>query len=174
LTVPLSFNTSTLFNSALSFRLGWEGEFRTLEAQPQPHWKSPDHGQPNRRSGRKLSHDPVLVHQFEWRMTRAGRPSVLNAIATFEQSLVTPAAASIAGSLVTRGTLGAAARWLSTIQVIGCVSCHQGVNLGGNLYPTPWDISSAGPSGAEIVRVRACETSRRLRPTFTTERPVAR
>ena len=29
----LSFNTPTVFNSTLSFRLGWEGEFRTLEAQ---------------------------------------------------------------------------------------------------------------------------------------------
>src|SRR5258706_10652934 len=29
----LSLNTLTIFNSTLSFRLGWKGEFRTLEAQ---------------------------------------------------------------------------------------------------------------------------------------------
>src|SRR5882724_11756755 len=29
----LSLNTPTIFNSTLNFRFGWEGEFRTLEAQ---------------------------------------------------------------------------------------------------------------------------------------------
>src|SRR5258708_22120528 len=30
---PLVLHTPTIFNAALSFRLGWQGEFRTLEAQ---------------------------------------------------------------------------------------------------------------------------------------------
>ncbi len=29
----MPFNTLTVFNAALSFRLNWEGNFRTLEAQ---------------------------------------------------------------------------------------------------------------------------------------------
>src|SRR5262249_61872055 len=32
---PLDFNTPTVFNAALSFRLNWRGNFRTLEEQAE-------------------------------------------------------------------------------------------------------------------------------------------
>src|SRR5580700_6076329 len=37
----LPFNTLTVFNAALSFRLNWEGNFRTLEAQAESSLENP-------------------------------------------------------------------------------------------------------------------------------------
>src|SRR6516225_5739264 len=35
------FNTATVFNASLSFRLGWEGKLRTLEAQAEASLENP-------------------------------------------------------------------------------------------------------------------------------------
>jgi len=133
----LSFNTPTVFNSTLSFRLGWEGEFRTLEAQIAATLENPRlMGSRIDEVVGKLSHDPVLVHQFELAYGHGPDPaSVLDAIATFERSLVTP------GSPFDRWLAGDLAA-LSAQQLdgyrlfksLGCVSCHQGVNVGANLF----------------------------------------
>ncbi len=37
----LPFNTSTVFNAALSFRLNWEGKFRSLDAQAEASLENP-------------------------------------------------------------------------------------------------------------------------------------
>jgi cytochrome c peroxidase len=62
-------------------------------------------------------------------------PALLNAIATYERSLLTP------GSRFDRWLAGETSavspEELSGYQLfksLGCISCHQGVNVGGNLF----------------------------------------
>src|SRR5205807_10202992 len=88
----ITFNTNTVFNAALSFRLGWEGKFRTLEAQTEAIVESPQiMGTSVNEVLRKLSADPELVRQFESAYGRGpDRADLLDAIATYERSLLTP------------------------------------------------------------------------------------
>src|SRR5258708_1750985 len=152
----LSLNTPTVFNSALSFRLGWEGELRTLEAQAAATLQnSRIMGSRIDEVVEKLNDDPVLVHEFEVAYGHGPDPtSVLDAIATFERSLVTP------GSRFDRWLAGDTAA-LSSQQVdgyrlfksLGCVSCHQGVNVGGNLFQRHGVFHPLAPREPQILRV---------------------
>ena len=85
---------------------------------------------------RKLNADPGMVDQF--RAAYGGGPDaerLLDAIVTFERSLVTP------GGRFDRW-LGGDRSALSQAELdgyrlfksLGCSSCHQGVNVGGNLF----------------------------------------
>jgi cytochrome c peroxidase len=165
----LSFNTTTVFNSTLSFRIGWEGEFRTPEAQAAATLKNPRiMGSGIDEVVGKLSLDPDFVHQFEAAYGHGPDPaSVLNAIATFEQSLVTP------GSRFDRWLAGDAAA-LSAQQLdgyrlfksLGCVSCHQGVNIGGNLFQRHGIFHPLARAEPEILRVPSLRNVATTRPYF--------
>jgi cytochrome c peroxidase len=165
----LSFNTATVFNSALSFRHGWEGEFRTLEAQAAATLQNP------RIMGSriddvvgKLSRDPDLVSQFEEAYGHGpDSPSILDAIATFERSLVTP------GSRFDRWLAGDT-QALSAQQIdgyrlfksLGCVSCHQGVNVGGNLFQRHGIFQPLARAEPEILRVPSLRNVATTAPYF--------
>jgi cytochrome c peroxidase len=165
----LSLNTTTVFNSTLSFRFGWEGEFRTLEEQAAATLQNPRiMGTGMDEVVGKLSHDPVLVHQFEVAYGHGpDSPSVLNAIATFERSLVTP------GSLFDRWLAGDTTA-LSAQQMdgyrlfksLGCVSCHQGVNVGGNLFQRHGIFHPLARAEPEILRVPSLRNVATTAPYF--------
>jgi cytochrome c peroxidase len=86
------FDTLTVFNAALSFRLNWEGNFRALAAQAESSLENPA----NMRTSvdevlGKLNDDPETVRQFRTVYDRApDRASFLDALVTFERSLLTP------------------------------------------------------------------------------------
>src|SRR5215472_5736239 len=88
----LLFNTITVFNAALSFRLGWEGGFRTLEAQVEALLENNGPmGTTVAEVVGKLSADPEMTRQFgEAYGHGPDRASLLDAIATYERSLLTP------------------------------------------------------------------------------------
>jgi cytochrome c peroxidase len=165
----LSFNTATVFNSALSFRVGWEGEFRTLEAQAAATLQNPQimDTRIDEVVG-KLGQDPVLVRQFEVAYGHGpDPPSVLDAIATFERSLVTP------GSRFDRWLAGDTAA-LSAQQIdgyrlfksMGCVSCHQGVNVGGNLFQRHGIFHPLARAEPETLRVPSLRNVATTAPYF--------
>jgi len=165
----LSFNTSTVFNSALSFRFGWEGEFRTLEAQAAASLQNPRimDSRIEEVIG-KLSRDPVLVRQFGQAYGHGpDAPSVLDAIAIFERSLVTP------GSQFDRWLAGDTAA-LSAQQLagyrlfksLGCVSCHQGVNIGGNLFERHGIFHPLARAEPKILRVPSLRNVATTAPYF--------
>jgi cytochrome c peroxidase len=135
--VDLSFNTTTVFNAALSFRLGWEGKYRTLESQIEALLVNPQiMGCDPATITARLKSDVVLSKDFEAAYGRGPDPTnILDALATYERTLVTPG--------------GRFDRWLQgdltamtqqevqgygLFKSLGCVACHQGVNVGGNLY----------------------------------------
>jgi cytochrome c peroxidase len=166
---PLSLNTPTVFNSTLCFRLGWDGEFRTLEAQAAASLQNPliMDSRMDEVVG-KLSGDSDLVHQFNLAYGHGpDAASILNAIATFERSLITPA------SRFDRWLAGDAAA-LSAQQIdgyrlfksLGCVSCHQGVNVGGNMFQRHGIFHPLGRDEPQVLRVPSLRNVATTAPYF--------
>src|SRR5258708_4493787 len=165
----LSFNTTTVFNSTLSFRFGWEGEFRTLEAQAAASLQNP-----RIMDSRiedvvgKLNHDSDVVHQFEEAYGHGpDAPSVLDAIATFERSLVTPS--SQFDRWLAGDTAALSAQQLDGYRLfksLGCVSCHQGVNIGGNLFERHGIFHPLARAEPEILRVPSLRNVATTAPYF--------
>jgi cytochrome c peroxidase len=133
----LNFNTTTVFNAALSFRLGWEGKYRTLESQIDALLRNPQiMGCAPETIAQKLQGNRSLTADFEAAYGHGpDAASILDALATFQRTLTTP------GSRFDRWLEGDTTA-LSTREVsgyalfksLGCIACHQGVNVGGNLY----------------------------------------
>jgi cytochrome c peroxidase len=163
------FNTPTVFNAALSFRLGWEGKFRTLETQVEVIIENPQiMGASVEGVLRRLSADPELVREFEAPYGHGpDKASLLDAIATYERSLLTP------GSRFDRW-LGGDPTALSAeegdgyqqFKSIGCISCHQGVNVGGNLFERQGIFHPLAAAPPEIVRVPSLRNVATTPPYF--------
>ena len=152
----LPFDTPTVFNASLNFRLNWEGNFRTLEAQVESSLENPRNMATTVDEVlAKLNTDAQIVSQFNDAYGHApDRASLLNAIAIYERSLLTP------GSRFDRWLRGDGAALTAEEQTgydlfksLGCVSCHQGVNVGGNLYQRHGIFHPLASPDPEILRV---------------------
>jgi cytochrome c peroxidase len=152
----LRLNTNTIFNVALNFRFGWEGNFRTLEAQATSSLENPAvMGTKIDDVVRRLNADPEMTRLFDQAYGhKPDRASLLDAIVTYERSLLTP------GSRFDRW-LGGETTVLSAeeqngyrlFKTLGCVSCHQGVNIGGNLFERFGIFHSPTSVKSEMLRV---------------------
>ena len=127
----------TVYNSGFNFVQFWDGRANTLEEQAA----GPVHNPREMASNwpeviRKLSADPEMVEAFaELFPDGITSQAIVSAIAEFERSLVT------ANSRFDRWLRGDDAaidsfelRGYQLFKGYGCISCHQGVNAGGNLY----------------------------------------
>ena len=130
-------DTLTVFNAALSFRLNWAGTFPTLEAQAEGSIRNPQimGGSPE-QAVEKLRADPSVTAAFR---KAYGRPpdaeNLLDAIATFERSLLTPNSRFDAWLKGDQGALSERERrGYDLFKTVGCVSCHQGRSVGANLF----------------------------------------
>lgn len=129
-------NTPTVLNSSFNFRQFWNGRAATLEEQAA----GPVHNPGEMGSNwdevlAKLRQDAALVGKFTALYRDGLKPAnIQDAIATFESSLVTPSRFD----RFLRGDLKAIneneARGYQLFKTYGCVACHQGVNVGGNMY----------------------------------------
>ncbi len=163
------FNTLTVFNAALSFRLDWEGNFRTLAKQAEASIENP--GSMNSSIDevvRKLSADPEMTGQFDAAYGGApDRENFMDALVTFERSLLTP------DSRFDRW-LGGDASALSAgefegyalFKSLGCSSCHQGVNVGGNLFERQGIFRPLVQGQPRIVRVPSLRNVATTAPYF--------
>jgi cytochrome c peroxidase len=165
----MPFNTPTIFNAALSFRLNWEGNFRTLEEQAESSLENAANLATNANQVlNKLGADPQVVRQFTQAYGHPpDRASLLDAIATYERSLVTP------GSRFDRWLEGDPAalsaeeqKGYQLFKSLGCVSCHQGVNVGGNLFERHGIFHPLAPSKPEILRVPSLHNVATTPPYF--------
>jgi cytochrome c peroxidase len=134
---PLDFNVPTVFNAALSFRMNWRGNFRTLEEQAEAVLLDP------RLMGTtwpallpKLWDDPTYREAFLAIYGGDPQPGqVLDALAAFQRSLLTPNAAFDRYLKGERQAITPVEeRGYELFKAYGCVACHQGVNVGGNLF----------------------------------------
>jgi cytochrome c peroxidase len=130
-------NTLTVFNSGFNFRLFWDGRAATLEDQidfPMQHPSEMDSTWPEVIA--KLEADAGYRRDFFSIYPEGIAPkSVKNALATFERSLITP---NSKFDRYLRGDTQALDRdelaGYELFKNLGCISCHQGMNVGGNLY----------------------------------------
>lgn len=165
----LRFNTTTVFNAALSFRLGWEGKYRTLEAEINATLANPDiMNCATDSAAAKLAADPTLRHEFEVIYGRGPEAAnLVDALATFERSLITT------GSRFDHWLKGDAnaltAEELDGYRLfksLGCIACHQGVNVGGNLYQRHGIFHPLGRPDPPILRVPSLRNVATTPPYF--------
>jgi cytochrome c peroxidase len=152
----LPLNTLTIFNAALNFRFGWEGKVRTLELHTKASLENPRiMGTSAAEILEKLNGDPDIRREF---IAAYGRGpdagSLLDSLASFQRTLVTP------GSRFDQWLAGEAAA-LSAEELdgyrlfksLGCVSCHQGANVGGNLFERHGIFHPLAAPKPEMLRV---------------------
>ena len=130
-------NTPTVFNVALNSRFHWDGGFRTLEAEAE----AAIHDPTIMNSAwtdvlPKLQADPDYVSAFNTAYPGGlARANVLHALASFQRSLNTP---NSRFDQYLRGDAGALSddekRGYDLFKSYGCAACHQGVNVGGNMF----------------------------------------
>jgi cytochrome c peroxidase len=152
----LPLNTLTIFNAALNFRYSWEGKYRTLEADALAALEGPTTmGTSASEVVEKLKADINVRRDFA--VAYGGGPdqaSILDALARFERTLVTP------GSRFDRWLTGDTAalsedemNGYQLFKSLGCISCHQGVNVGGNLFERHGIFHPLASPKPEILRV---------------------
>jgi cytochrome c peroxidase len=166
---PMALNTPTVFNASLNFRMNWEGNFRSLEEGAENSLRNPAiMASSVDEVVHKLRSDPETVRQFRDAYGREPDvAAVLDAIATYERSLVTP------GSRFDRWLAGEADAItpdeLSGYQVfksLGCVTCHQGVNVGGNLFQRHGVFHPLGSPEPVLLRVPSLRNVAATAPYF--------
>ncbi|NEQ98013.1 MAG: cytochrome-c peroxidase [Cyanothece sp. SIO2G6] len=134
-------NSPTVFNTGFHSRQSWDGRVDTLEEQA---------GGPIASVGTmggltwpqviaRLERDPDYVKAFrdiyQTREITAGQ--IEDAIATFERSLYTPNAPFDQYLRGDKTAISAAAKQgYALFKSYGCVTCHQGVAIGGNMFQT--------------------------------------
>ncbi len=130
-------NAPTVFNSGFNFRQFWDGRAETLEDQVDGPLQNPiEMAGTWPKALAVIARDPQYSTAFNANYPDGiRRENIKDAIATFERSLITP------NSRFDRFLRGDATAMNAKEQAgyalfrqIGCTSCHQGINLGGNMY----------------------------------------
>jgi cytochrome c peroxidase len=166
---PLALNTPTIFNAGLNFRLNWEGNVRSFEDHAEQTLRNPAiMASSANEVVSKLRADPEAVRQFRDAYGRAPDvAALLDAIATYERSLVTPASRFdrwLAGdaAAITRDELSG----YELFKSLGCITCHQGVNVGGNLFQQHGVFHPLGSPEPALVRVPSLRNVATTPPYF--------
>jgi cytochrome c peroxidase len=130
-------NSPTVFNSSLNMKQFWDGRADSLESQVDGPTHNPkEMGSNWNEIVGKLTADPVYTKSFAKSYSDGLTASnIKDAIANFERSLVTTDSRfdkylrGDEGALTDQEKAG-----YQEFKSIGCVSCHQGLNAGGNMF----------------------------------------
>ncbi len=130
-------NSPTVLNSAFNFRQFWDGRAGTLEEQAAGPVHNPIEMATNwAEVTAKLRKDAQYARDFQaiW-PDGIQSAHIQSAIAEFERSLVTPDSPFDRYLKGDAQALSAEARkgW-DLFRNMGCIACHQGVNMGGNMF----------------------------------------
>lgn len=132
-------NTPTVFNAALNFKQFWDGRAETLEEQVSGPLTNPKEMASNWPDVvAKLARKPQYVELFDAVYGAApSQETITDAIATFERSLLTPNSRFDRFLEGDSNALTEAEKdGYELFGEIGCITCHQGANLGGNSFQT--------------------------------------
>jgi cytochrome c peroxidase len=130
-------NSPTVFNARFNFWLNWDGEFQNLTEHIKALLVNPQvMGVEWDTALQKLSQDPQYVRSFgKIYADGLNQNNVVDTIVAYEESLYTP------NSRFDQWLRGEKTALTKTEQEgyeifksYGCVSCHQGVNVGGNMF----------------------------------------
>lgn len=132
-------NAPTVFNSAYNFRQFWDGRAASLEEQVTGPIHNPlEMGTNWADVVTKLNKDAALATEFKQIYPEGIQAKTISdALAVFQRTLVTPNARfdkHLRGdkSALTVDEL----KGYQLFKSYGCVACHQGINVGGNMFQT--------------------------------------
>jgi cytochrome c peroxidase len=166
---PLVFNTPTVFNAALNFRLNWAGDKRTLESQIVWAFNSaPGLGSNMPEILARLNADAEMVGRFVAAYGRnPDQPSLVDALAIYERSLVTPDSRFDRWLKGDKAALSAKELdGYALFKSFGCVSCHQGVNVGANLFQRHGIFHPLASPEPKVLRVPSLRNVATTPPYF--------
>jgi cytochrome c peroxidase len=130
-------NTPTVLNAALNFRQFWDGRADSLEMQVDHVIRNPDEMGGNwqdvlRKIAADASYKAAFSASYQDGVTQA---NVQNAIASFERTLITPNSRFDRYLRGEQDAINAAEKaGYAKFKQYGCIACHQGVNVGGNMF----------------------------------------
>ena len=132
-------NSPTVFNAGYNFRQFWDGRANSLEEQVTGPIHNPlEMGSNWAEVVTKLNKDAALAAEFKQIYPEGVHAkTIADALAVFQRSLVTPNARF---DKHLRGDKNALTveelKGYQLFKSYGCVACHQGVNVGGNMFQT--------------------------------------
>ncbi|MDQ0122553.1 cytochrome c peroxidase [Pseudomonas lini] len=130
-------NTPSVFNASLNFRQFWNGRADTLEAQIHEVVQSPDKmGNNWEHVVQTLSADPAYQASFANAYPDGvTMNTVQNALATYERTLLSRNSRFDQYLLGDTEILNREEKYgYQRFKEYGCIACHQGVNIGGNMF----------------------------------------
>ena len=131
-----SANTPTVFNSVFNFRQMWSGSARDLKEQVQMPVHNPvEMGMDEKRINGYLRQNHYYGPLFQKIYGRlANFDDMSDAIGEFEKALITPDS-RFDLFLRKEGKLSSEEmRGYKLFKQLGCITCHNGINLGGNSF----------------------------------------
>jgi cytochrome c peroxidase len=129
-------NAPTVYNSSLNFVQFWDGRAATLEEQVDGPITNPlEMGSSFEKVLAALRADPSYVADFGVLPGGVTEANVRRAIADFERTLLTRGSAFDRFLAGDENALSSEARaGYEMFKSVGCVACHQGRNVGGNMF----------------------------------------
>jgi cytochrome c peroxidase len=133
----MGLNAPTVFNASLNFKQFWDGRADTLEIQidhvvrnnTEMGGKWPEIVE---RVQKDAAYNAAFAASYKEGVTQA---NIQNAIATFERTLITPDSRFDKFLRGDANAITAAEKaGYAKFKQYGCVACHQGVNIGGNMF----------------------------------------
>ena len=141
-------NALTVYNAFLNFRQFWNGRAKNLKEQILFVFKSPSEmGMTEKELKKRMENHQFYREKFKkiYGNVPITPELVADAIAEFEKTLITP---SSKFDLYLKGKVQLSEEekiGLELFKSYGCVSCHNGINIGGNSFqklgaviPYPW------------------------------------
>lgn len=131
------FNTPTTFNSAFNFVQFWNGRAKDLKEQAKvPFFNPIEMGlESDSELIQKVNANTAYINDFKKIYGEINIDNIMDAIAEFEKTLVTlnsPFDRYLQGD--TTAISQKAKRGYEAFKNNGCIACHQGKNIGGNMY----------------------------------------
>ncbi|MEP0355721.1 MAG: cytochrome c peroxidase [Paraglaciecola sp.] len=130
-------NSPSVFNSVFNFRQFWDGRSHNLAEQIAEPIHNPNEMATNWQDViSKLKQDPEFNQAFSTISSEGiTQQAIVKAIRLFEESLITPNAPIDLYLLGNKSALTLQQqRGYAKFSNFGCSTCHQGINIGGNLY----------------------------------------
>ncbi|MBK1971257.1 cytochrome-c peroxidase [Campylobacter sp. TTU-622] len=131
------FNTPTTFNSVFNFVQFWNGRAKDLKEQAKvPFFNPIEMGlESEEELIQKINTNTLYVDDFKKIYGKVNIDNIMDAIAEFEKTLITlnsPFDRYLQGD--STAISQKAKRGYEAFKNNGCIACHQGINIGGNMY----------------------------------------
>ena len=129
-------NAPTVYNAVFNFRQDWDGRAATLQDQATGPIENPVEMANSFKKLIPRLNKTAYKQQFDTIYTDGiTKTNITNAIAEYEKTLITPNAPFDRYLRGDKKALSNTAKeGYSLFKTKGCILCHQGVNIGGNMY----------------------------------------